>query len=148
VKRNIRTAIIAIVAIIVAAVAFATGLLDWKKVQWRAERAVNAVQSEFDRAGSKPVRPAHNRAAAQKCRENLALIEGAKRRVADEKRIPGGGGVSWEEIGAELKKRGIKSIPRCPSGGTYTLMPTGMNVKCSVGANNTPSREDDHIYLD
>jgi hypothetical protein len=80
--------------------------------------------------------------AGEQCRANLRAIEAAKRKAAERLNI-GAGAVPRDEILSELGGR----LPRCPSGGTYTIGPVGRMPTCSKTNAGTPQREDDHIIL-
>ena len=127
---------------------FAAGILDFPTVCGWARTAYYKTVGAFGQAASKPARPLHDVELARQCRANLRLIEGAKRSIGEHKTLTTGYGVSWDDINAELKKKKIPLPLRCPAGGTYTLTPLGTNCRCSIGANNTPGTEDDHLYLD
>jgi hypothetical protein len=81
--------------------------------------------------------------AASKCRENLRMIESAKRAVA-EREGKSVGEVSWSAV---LKEMNLTDPPKCPSGGEYTLGNIGETPRCSIGANDTIDKADDHILV-
>jgi hypothetical protein len=130
-----------VVAIIGAALAvvFGSGLLSVSDVEgwfrhifYRGRGGVaNALQGE--KLG--------NLEEANKCRENLRLLESAKRKVASEKGIAVGV-VTWPEV---LKAAGLREKPVCPSGGEYRLNELGRMVTCTISGNETVDTADDHI---
>lgn len=132
-----KTKIIIGVVILVVAGLFALGVLD--KRRWSGE-ARNLYYSGKDKLLSKQDAPRDSE-SARLCRENLKQIESAKRAVAD-KEGRTTGEVSWAAV---LKEMNLKSEPKCPNGGEYTLGKLGETPRCSLGAggNNDPS--DDHI---
>ena len=83
-----------------------------------------------------------NPADAQKCRENLRLIESAKAktRTLGPRAV---GGVSWSEIMKELDLHQPKLL--CPARGEYTLGSMTSAARCSIGGNSTPDPLDDHL---
>jgi len=147
-KRNTKTLIVAVSVAAIVALLFLFGILKPKDVQYRAESIYYKAKGEVDRAAGAPIRGEKDPQSAAICRRNLQLIMAAKRTVAAAKGIPGGQGVTWDDVTAELGRKKIKTPLRCPGGGSYTLMPVGTNCVCSIGANNTPSTEDDHLYRD
>ena len=70
-----------------------------------------------------------NRELAQKqaCIENLKQIDGAKERYAASEGLTNGDGVPAIIIGSEY----IRSMPECPSGGSYTFNRIGEDPICS-----------------
>lgn len=79
-------------------------------------------------------------AAAAKCRENIRQIETAKRAAADR---------NGQVVGYVSKSDIIKAlghpIPKCPSGGIYTINPLVSMPKCSVGSAGAGDPKDDHF---
>jgi len=79
-------------------------------------------------------------AAARQCQENLKRIESAKRAIADSTGRASGA-VSWDEV---LRHMSLRSAPRCPLGGSYSLNTIGTAATCSISGNGTATRSDDH----
>jgi len=90
--------------------------------------------------GSIAVYPRTTPAQAAQCRQNLRMIEAAKRRVAEREGRPVGA-ISQREL---LSAMGGQ-IPACPSGGTYTIGDIGVLPRCSIGAARPGDARDDHI---
>lgn len=81
---------------------------------------------------------------ARACQENLAKIDGAIDIYATEERLQQGDSVAFNDL---IKNEGtgyIRSQPKCPGGGTYTITTVGANPVCSIG-NNTGSAYAPHI---
>jgi prepilin-type N-terminal cleavage/methylation domain-containing protein len=64
------------------------------------------------------------------CLENLRLIEQAKDQLAMSDQLKSGASVGWPEVVPAY----IKVLPRCPTGGVYTLNPVGSQPECSLSA--------------
>ena len=79
--------------------------------------------------------------AARKCRENLKRIESAKRAAAQKRSLA----VGTVPLDAILQEMDVRTLPRCPSGGEYTIGTLGTMVTCSIGGGGTPDKADDHI---
>lgn len=80
--------------------------------------------------------------SAEICRGNLREIERGKRLVAQEK------GVAVGAVNeAEVEKAIGKAIPKCPSGGKYSLMGLESLPVCSIGNCGTVDPKDDHTIL-
>lgn len=77
----------------------------------------------------------------KQCRDMLERITRAKR-AAEERKGVAGISHTWEEI---LPLLNMKEIPRCPSGGQYSLNPSLQVPSCSIGNNRTIDTADDHI---
>jgi len=82
--------------------------------------------------------------AAEKCRENLHLIQSAKRAAA-EKMGEKAATISLEDVLRELK---TDKLPVCPTSGTYSINSLSQMPTCSIGDNGTTSTLDDHILSD
>lgn len=80
---------------------------------------------------------ARENARGQACQENLSKIDGAKEQYALEFRISNGESLAndWQDLlqpaGAGAGQGYLKSEPKCPSGGTYTIQPIGTAPECS-----------------
>lgn len=94
---------------------------------------------------------------ARQCRENLHRIQAAKRKAAQD-RGNALGAITWEEVLQAMYPNYVirrmspsqinALIPKCPSGGTYSVGTLEEVPRCSVAGNNTLSVEDDHIIRD
>ena len=69
---------------------------------------------------------------ASVCLNTQRQIDSAKEQYAVEYRAPNGHVVVWDEIAKYLKHR---SLPDCPSGGTYDLKTIGQDCQCSIHTN-------------
>jgi len=78
---------------------------------------------------------------ARACRDNLALIQSAKRRAEQD------GGIATGEVplSAILRIMQRPALPKCPDGGDYVIGPVNTDVRCTIGANGTATPDDDHI---
>ena len=65
------------------------------------------------------------------CLANLKQIDSAKEQYAMDNRLNNGDAIPAGALWAANSY--IKSIPVCPSGGTYTVDVVGTNPSCSVG---------------
>lgn len=86
---------------------------------------------------------ARENARGQACQENLSKIDGAKEQYALEFRIANGESLSgWEDLiqpgGAQQGQGYLKSIPQCPSGGSYEINPIGTAPQCEISDSNAP----------
>lgn len=127
--------------VVIAAVAglYYTGVLNWGQTRHEA-RAVY-YKGKGAVAGFKKGAQPNSPEKAAKCRENLKLIESAKRRAAD--RLSQ---VIGEVVRPEiLKELGMKELPKCPSGGSYILGPVGVMGRCTIGGSATTDPIDDHL---
>ncbi len=74
------------------------------------------------------------------CRQNCWLIDDGKRICAENRGLPDGATVTWQDIEPFLSKSiywgsqvpSARGIPKCPAGGTYALNPIGSWSMCSV----------------
>lgn len=99
-------------------------------------------------------RPVGNLEHARICRENLARIQAAKRKIA-ETQATTVGAVTWEQVLAVMypdkARRGMtpqlvqQLMPRCPAGGTYILGNIQELPRCTIGSNNNTDPNDDHL---
>jgi hypothetical protein len=77
---------------------------------------------------------------AYACISNLRQIEAAKEEWAQEKGITNGAIiVSENDITPYIPLDSRGTIPKCPSGGTYTIGRLNELPTCSLGTNVTPS---------
>ncbi len=84
---------------------------------------------------------AREEAKAKACICNLKEIEGAKERWAVSMDVG-----RWEEAEwIELVPNFLKTEPRCPAGGTYTVGNSDATPSCDIGSNDTAEKYDDHI---
>lgn len=84
---------------------------------------------------------AREEAKAKACIANLKEIEGAKERWAvsldvDRWAIP-----EFTELVPDF----LKTQPRCPAGGSYTIGGSDTLPTCDIGTNQTAEKYDDHI---
>lgn len=128
--------IIIVVAIVVAGL-FATGILSWKKWSAKARQgyyqAKGAISSDSSSKG--------NPDSARICRENLKMIESAKRAVASKQGIT----VGEVSLSAVLQEMKATTLPKCPDGGEYTLGKLNEAPRCTKGGMGTTDPADDHI---
>lgn len=80
-------------------------------------------------------------AMTKACIANLNLIEAAKLQWAAETGAPDGATPEWIDLVPSYLNNGI----RCPRGGSYEIEDSNSLPTCSVGENNLPGVEDDHI---
>lgn len=80
------------------------------------------------------------RETAQKnaCMNNLRLIDGAKQSWALENNKKATDVPTWDDIQPYLGMGKLKSKPRCPSGGEYTIGPVGELPRCSIPGHALP----------
>jgi prepilin-type N-terminal cleavage/methylation domain-containing protein len=76
---------------------------------------------------------ARENARGRACQENLSKIDGAKEQYALEKRLSNGSAAPLMTDLAGTRQY-IKQEPRCPSGGSYDILPIGTDPTCSIGA--------------
>lgn len=62
------------------------------------------------------------------CLENLRLIDQAKDQLAMANRLKQGDPANWTEVVPKY----LKTNPRCPTGGTYSLNSIGSDPTCSL----------------
>lgn len=133
--------------IIAAAVAggvwwlFATGRLDereakqiGRQIYYKGRGAVEDLKPDLTATGDPKV--------AARCRDNLRLIESAKRRVASG-RGQEVGLVGESDVAAALGG----SMPRCPGGGRYSPGALVELPSCSIGSQNPLEKSDDHLLV-
>jgi Tfp pilus assembly protein PilE len=63
------------------------------------------------------------------CVANLKQIDSAKEQFAMETRLGQGGAAGMGDLSPDY----MKSVPTCPSDGTYTVGAIGTNPSCSIG---------------
>ncbi len=105
-------------------------LLQAKAVQTATASSSAALQARlrFDsRYGIKPTNP--QEAAALECANNLRRIQTAKEQWALAQHRPNGASVTEADLAPYL---GGDGLPKCPSGGSYTINPIGTDPVCSI----------------
>ncbi len=84
---------------------------------------------------------AREEAKAKACIANLKEIEGAKERWAVAMDVG-----RWDEAEmSDLVPAFLKTEPRCPSGGNYTIDNTDNLPTCDIGTNDSADSWDDHV---
>ncbi len=66
------------------------------------------------------------------CAGNQRFIDAAKEQAAEELNLHSGDTVSIEHLTRYMKG----GMPKCPGGGSYTIMPIGSKPKCSAKGHN------------
>ena len=123
----------------VVIVIFASGIISWESVGPRLRYLFFRGGAEAKQAfATSDLKNVEN---AKICRQNLRMIESAKRKVAQD-RGQAIGDVSWSEV---LKEMNLREMPRCPDGGEYSLSQLGSLPRCTIGGNATRRVEDDHM---
>lgn len=142
-KRKLLPLIIIGAIVAIGAGLIASGVVDgenlWRKCRSLFYRGKSAAQ----RATQIKAPAARDPEAAKICRANLKHIENAKRKVAEAKGMATGR-LTWNDILPEMPGG---RIPKCPAGGEYSLMDINTMPRCSIGANQTPTRADDHLIV-
>ena len=85
---------------------------------------------------------ARSNSQASACINNLRQIEAACQQVAIAKGLAPGNTINYPiDVASYIKLNVNGSIPPCPAGGTYTLLPVGANPQsqCSLGSTVNPS---------
>jgi prepilin-type N-terminal cleavage/methylation domain-containing protein len=80
-------------------------------------------------------------AQANACINNLRQVEYAALQIAFEKKLAAGTLITYpSEVTNYVKLNSAGSVPACPAGGTYSLLPVGTTpqAQCSVGTSATP----------
>ena len=72
------------------------------------------------------------------CIINLRLLDSAKEQLALENKLPPGSVVDPTQLKSYLGRGFEGEIPKCPSGGTYTLNPIGEPPTCSIQDHTLP----------
>ena len=85
------------------------------------------------------IKEAHKEAQINACRSNLRTIEFAIQQWALEKRKRDDSEVSLEDLESYMKD----GIPRCPSGGEYTLGTVEEKPTCNVGGHTIIPEEEE-----
>ncbi len=78
---------------------------------------------------------------ASACINNLRQIEAACQQLAVLKNMAAGATIVYpSDVAPYIKLNSIGSIPPCPAGGDYSLLPVGANPQsqCSLGTTVTP----------
>jgi hypothetical protein len=75
---------------------------------------------------------------ANTCINNLRWIDAAKNQWASENRKTNGAVVLENDIKPYLKLDSKGNLPKCPSGGTYTIGKVGEPPTCSLGTTINP----------
>lgn len=130
--------LIAIGLVIVAG--FATGVLNWSNLRTRAQHEEYRLKAKIKALNVEITPQEINMASA--CRHNLRRIESAKRAIASRTGVATGA-VSWDAV---LREMGGPR-PVCPKGGEYRLGTLEQLPTCTIGANHTAPKEDDHAIL-
>ncbi len=118
---------------------FASGIISWESVGPRLRYLFFRGQAETKQAfATSDLKNVEN---AKICRQNLNVIESAKRKVA-QNRGQAVGDVSWSEV---LREMDLRKAPKCPDGGEYDLNQLGSLPRCTISGNGTRRVEDDHI---
>jgi hypothetical protein len=134
-----------VIKILVVVVIVLAGVVVWVKnpgdIQSKILRTkFQAEKAAKDMAKAGKVTPEGIEKGKQ-CRDMLERIMRAKR-AAEERKGVAGVSHTWEEV---LPFLNMKEIPRCPSGGQYSLNPPLQVPSCSIGNNRTIDTADDHI---
>ncbi len=123
----------------VVIVIFASGIISWESVGPRLRYLFFRGGAEAKQAfATSDLKNVEN---AKICRQNLRMIESAKRKVAQD-RGQAVGDVSWSEV---LEEMNLREMPKCPDGGEYSLGQLGSLPRCTIGVNGTRRVEDDHM---
>lgn len=131
-----------LVAVFLGLVGWRFGILSEQNLKNQTNSAVNTFQQnipnvsipELNLSGQGPA----SASSATICRANLEAIHRAKQRALKQSHFATGT-PSWSEVSAHL--HGNMS---CPGGGSYTLNGYETAPTCSVGANGTVDKSDDH----
>ena len=79
---------------------------------------------------------ARTQSRTKACQENLTKIDGAKEQYALENNLAAGATAAWSDLVGTTSY--IKSTPKCPENGTYTIAVVGTAPSCSVAAHTMP----------
>jgi len=80
-------------------------------------------------------------AQANACINNLRQIETAAQQVAIANNLGSGATINYPvDVASYIKLNSVGSIPPCPAGGTYSLLPVGQNPQsqCSLASQVDP----------
>jgi len=121
-----------------------TGVIPWRRILGISRTVVgNAAHTAGQAAGNLSTGGGPSNvggpAAATQCRENLTRIHTAKLSIRSKTGIEVKD-VSWDAVVKEMGGR----MPKCPSGGTYSIGTMQSLPSCSVGANGNTDGTDDH----
>ena len=144
-----------VIAAIVAAVvgAFVLGVVDRDAALGWVRYVFFRARGEASSIGSNLGKPVGTVEQARLCRQTLERIQAAKRKAAQD-RGNTVGEVTWEETikamypqeaGRLTHARITELMPKCPCGGTYTLMSLIEVPRCSISGNNSVNLEIGHI---
>jgi type II secretory pathway pseudopilin PulG len=84
---------------------------------------------------------------ARSCVKNLKNIDGAKEQFAIDNRKGAGAAapLMTDLTGTGGTATYLKTTPRCPSNGTYSINTIGALPQCTIGANVVTRTFDDHV---
>ena len=131
---------------------FVTGIVESETVLGKARYVYYYAVGKLTSRPA-PKNPEH----ARVCRENLHRMQAGKRKAAQDRgnQI---GAITWEEMLRAMypntNVRGMNQaqintlIPKCPSGGIYSIGTLEEVPRCSIAGNDTTTLQDDHIILD
>jgi hypothetical protein len=132
----------AIVAVVgVVGFLFYSGRLDKEQAEQLGRQAYYGARGAADKVVSTDRVAPGDYGAAERCRANLREIERGKRLVGSNR---GGVGAVSE---SEVEKALGKSIPKCPSGGRYSIRNLEYLPICSLANNGNLDPKDDHAIL-
>ncbi len=121
---------------------FATGFLSKEEASQLGRRIYYGGLNIFWSFSSSP--STHSYSDAATCRENLKLIEMAKRRAAEKSDLTIGI-ISQDAI---VKYLPGKVLPECPSGGFYSINPLVQMPSCSIGPQDNVDPKDNHSLVE
>ncbi len=84
---------------------------------------------------------ARNNSQADVCINNMRQIESAVQQIAFVRNLPPGDtSITLTDVMPYIKLNSAGSIPPCPAGGTYSLLPVGQNpqTQCSLSSTISP----------
>ena len=82
---------------------------------------------------------------AKACIANLKAIDGAVQQLAMQSNIPGGASFTGLAVEALVDANFLKSVPVCPSGGTYTITGADTSPTCSTSTTGGPGDPFGHV---
>jgi len=131
-----------LVAVFLGLVGWRFGYLSEQNLKNQANSAVNTVQNNIPNVSLPDLdlsgQGSASASSAPICRSNLEAIHRAKQRALKESHFATGT-PSWSEISPHLSGN-----VSCPAGGTYKLNGYETAPTCSIGANGTVDKSDDH----